>query len=203
MKKILGAKLIIIPYYSKTGNHLTKKKIPKFIHNCVRCGQYCSKNKGVPIYFDDISRWRENGTLTSISKYIGMDMSNGFPKLILEPNENEQGCPVYDSENKNCQIFHDMPLNCQAYPLGYNGEKYFITDQKCQGLGKGDVSLGKLKIQKKASKDAFNAKKESETVVPLMYSIIMGNLVEQSKKAMENMSEEQKEQIDNIVKENE
>ena len=47
---------------------------------------------------------------------------------------------MYDRDNKNCQIHHDMPLNCQAYPLGYNGEKYFVTDKACQGLGEGDIN---------------------------------------------------------------
>jgi len=182
---------------------LTDKKIPKFIHNCVRCGQYCSTVEGVPLYFDDISRWMKNGILGSLSKNIGMNMSKGFPELILEPKENENGCPLFDAENKNCQVFHDMPLNCQAYPLGYNGEKYFVTDQKCQGLGIGEMSIEKLKHQKEAAKNAFNAKKDSNTIVPLLYSIIMGNLVEQSKKAMGNMTDEQKNQLQDIVKEDE
>ena len=55
-----------------------------------------------------------------------MDMSLGFPQLVLETKEGEEGCPMYDSDNKNCQVHHDMPLNCQAYPLGYNGEKYLV-----------------------------------------------------------------------------
>lgn len=135
--------------------------------------------------------------------HIGMDMTDGFPKLILESKEDEKGCPLFDGTNKNCQIFHDMPLNCKSYPLGYNGEKYFITDQKCQGLSKGTMSIEKLNEQKNSAKNTFNAKKDSETMVPLLYSIIMGNLVEQSKKAMENMTDEQKTQIEEIVKEGE
>ena len=109
-----------------------KKRTPKFVYNCVRCGQYCSSVNGVPVYLEDLTRWRKNGTLSSIAQNIGMDMSLGFPQLVLETKENEKGCPMYDSENKNCQVYHDMPLNCQAYPLGYNGEKYFVTDKACQ-----------------------------------------------------------------------
>ena len=107
-----------------------------------------------------------------------MDMSLGFPQLVLETKENEKGCPMYDSENKNCQVYHDMPLNCQAYPLGYNGEKYFVTDTACQGLGEGEMTAEQLKVQRDAAKEDYEARVESNTLVPLLYSIIMGNLVD-------------------------
>ncbi len=177
-----------------------KKEAPKFVYNCVRCGQYCFKVNGVPVYFEDLTRWRKNGTLGSIAPNIGMDMSLGFPQLVLETKEDESGCPMYDSNNKNCQIHHDMPLNCQAYPLGYNGEKYFVTDKACQGLGQGEMTAEQLRTQRDAAKVDYEAKIESNTVVPLIYSIIMSDLVDQSRKAMENMTEEQKDQIQDIVK---
>ncbi len=180
-----------------------KKSAPKFVYNCVRCGQYCSSVSGVPVYFEDLTRWRKSGTLTSIAQNIGMDMSLGFPQLVLETKEDEKGCPMYDSENKNCRVYHDMPLNCQAYPLNYNGEKYFVTDKACQGLGQGEMSAEQLRTQRNAAKADYEAKVESNTVVPLIYSVIMGDLVDQSKKAMENMTDEQKDQLQDMVKEGE
>ena len=180
-----------------------KKRTPKFVYNCVRCGQYCSSVNGVAVYFEDLTRWRKNGTLSSIAQNIGMDMSLGFPQLVLETKEGSKGCPMYDAENKNCQIYHDMPLNCQAYPLGYNGEKYFVTDKACQGLGQGEMTAEQLKNQRDSAKADYEAKIESNTVVPLIYSVIMGDLVDQSKKAMENMTEEQKTQLQDMIKEEE
>ena len=110
---------------------------------------------------------------------------------------------MYDDENKNCQIYHDMPLNCQAYPLGYNGEKYFVTDKACKGLGEGQMTLEQLKTQRDSAKEDYEARLESNTLVPLVYSIIMGDLVDQSRKAMENMSEDQKSQLQDLIKEDE
>lgn len=176
---------------------------PKFVYNCVRCGQYCSSVKDVSVTFADINRWRKNGTLASMSQHIGMNMEGGYPKLVLESKENETGCPMYDLENKNCQIYHDMPLNCQAYPLNFNGEKYFVTDKACKGLGEGEMTAEQLKLQRNAAREDYEARIESNTLVPLMYSIIMGNLVEQSRKAMENMSDEQKAQLQDMVHEEE
>ena len=180
-----------------------KKNAPKFVYNCVRCGQYCSKVESVPVYFDDIKRWRTSGLLASVSQSIGMDMTRGFPQLVLETKENGTGCPMYDHDNKNCQIHHDMPLNCQAYPLGYNGEKYFVTDKACKGLGEGEMTAEQLRIQRDSAKNDYEAKIESNTLVPLLYSIIMGDLVDQSKKAMENMTEDQKTQLQDLIKEEE
>ena len=180
-----------------------KKRTPKFVYNCVRCGQYCSSVNGVPVYFEDLTRWRKNGTLSSIAQNIGMDMSLGFAQLVLETKEDEEGCPMYDSDNKNCQVHHDMPLNCQAYPLGYNGEKYFVTDKACQGLGQGEMTVEQLRTQRDAAKSDYEAKGARNTVVPLIYSVIMGDLVDQSKKAMENMTDEQKDQLQDMIKEGE
>ena len=49
----------------------------------------------------------------------------------------------------------------------------------------------------------YEAKVESNTIVPLIYSVIMGDLVDQSRKAMGNMSDEQKDQLQDIMKEDE
>ena len=85
----------------------------------------------------------------------------------------------------------------------YNGEKYFVTDTACQGLGEGEMTTEQLKIQRDAAKEDYEARVESNTLVPLLYSIIMGNLVDQSKKAMENMTDEQKNQLQDMIKEEE
>ena len=52
-----------------------------------------------------------------------------------------------------------------------------------------------------AALNDYEAKIESNAVVPLLYSVIMGELVDQSRKSMEHMTEEQKAQIQDIVKE--
>ena len=72
------------------------KTAPKFVYNCVRCGQYCSKVKNVPVYLQDITRWRENGILNGLAQNIGMDMSGGFPQLVLETKEEESEHSITD-----------------------------------------------------------------------------------------------------------
>ena len=76
-------------------------------------------------------------------------------------------------------------------------------DKACQGLGQGEMTADQLRIQRDAAKVDYEAKVESNTIVPLIYSVIMGDLVDQSRKAMENMSDEQKDQLQNMTKEDE
>ena len=83
------------------------KTAPKFVYNCVSCGQYCSKIEKVPVSFQDIARWRKNGLLNGLVQNIGIDMAGGFPQLVLESKEGEKGCPMYDSENKYYLIIPD------------------------------------------------------------------------------------------------
>ena len=85
--------------------------------------------------------------------------------------------------------------------LNYNGEKYFVTDKACNGLGEGQMTVEQLKTQRDSAKEDYEARIESNTLVPLVYSIIMGDLVDQSKKAMENMSEDKKSQLQDLIKE--
>jgi hypothetical protein len=63
------------------------------------------------------------------------------------------------------------------------------------------MTVEQLRTQRDSAKEDYEARVESNTLVPLVYSIIMGDLVDQSKKAMENMSEDKKSQLQDLIKE--
>ena len=65
------------------------------------------------------------------------------------------------------------------------------------------MTAEQLRIQRDSAKNDYDARIESNTLVPLLYSIIMGDLVDQSKKAMENMTDDQKTQLQDLIKEEE
>ena len=163
-----------------------KKEASKFIYNCVRCGQYCSSVDGVPVTLQDLLRWQANGEL---------------PRLVLKPPEGkERGCPVYDAESKDCGLYTDLPLNCQAYPLGFNGEKYFVVDQACQGLGEGEMTADKLRAQRDVARAEHRARSSSAATLPVMYGLVMRELMDQSRQAMESMTPEQKADLERYFK---
>jgi len=177
------------------------KAPPKFLYECQRCGQYCAGVEDVPLTVQDLLRWQESGTLNTIVPHIGADLSMGFPRLTLKPKgEAKQGCPFYDADNRNCQLYHDLPLGCRAYPLAYTGKKYVVVDQKCQGLGKGAMTADKLRAQRDAAQEEYQAKVATGGILPLLYGIIMGEMMEQSRKAMDAMSPEQKAELEKMFK---
>ena len=166
-----------------------KKEASKFIYNCVRCGQYCSSVNGVPVTLQDLLRWQANGELGRLVTHLGLETSSGFPRLVLKPSEGkERGCPVYDAESKDCGLYTDLPLNCQAYPLGFNGEKYFVVDQACQGLGEGEVAADKLRTQRDAARAEYEARSSSAATLPVMYGLVMQEMMDQSRQAMDSLS---------------
>ena len=178
-----------------------KKETPKFIYNCVRCGQYCSSVRGVPVTLQDLLRWQANGELGRLVSHLGLENSSGFPRLVLKtPEREEQGCPVYDAETKECGLYDDLPLNCQAYPLGYNGEKYYVVDQACQGLGEGEMPAGKLRAQRDAARAEYEARSSSAATLPVMYGLVMQEMMDQSRQAMDSLTPEQKAELERYFK---
>lgn len=177
------------------------KAPPKFLYECQRCGHYCAGVEGAPLTVQDLLRWQESGTLNTVVPHIGVDISLGFPRLTLKPKgEAKQGCPFYDADNRNCQLYHDLPLGCRAYPLAYTGKKYVVVDQKCQGLDKGAMTADKLHAHRDAALEEYQAKVATGSVLPLLYGIIMGEMMEQSRKAMESMTPEQKAELEKMFK---
>ena len=174
---------------------------PKFIYDCVRCGQYCSSVKGVPVTLQDLLRWQANGELGRLVTHLGLEASSGFPRLVLKPREgDEQGCPVYDADGKACGLYDDLPLNCQAYPLGFNGEKYYVVDQACQGLGEGEMTATKLRAQRDCALNEYEARSSSAATLPVMYGLVMQEMMDQSRQAMDSLTPEQKAELERRFK---
>ena len=178
-----------------------KKETPKFIYNCVRCGQYCSSVRGVPVTLQDLLRWQANGELGRLVSHLGLETDSGFPRLVLKsPEGQEQGCPVYDAEGKACGLYDDLPLNCQAYPLGYDGEKYYVVDQACQGLGEGEMTADKLRTQRDCALTEYEARSSSAATLPVLYGLVMRELMDQSRQAMDSLTPEQKAELERRFK---
>ncbi|MDP6364417.1 MAG: YkgJ family cysteine cluster protein [Candidatus Poseidoniia archaeon] len=170
---------------------------PKFIYDCVRCGQYCSSVDGVPVTLQDLLRWQASGELGRLVTHLGLETDSGFPRLVLKPPEGEeQGCPVYDVKTKDCGLYDDLPLNCQAYPLGYNSQKYYVVDQACQGLGEGEMTTDRLRAQRDCARNEYEARSSSAATLPVMYGLVMRELMDQSRQAMESLTPEQKAELE-------
>lgn len=183
-----------------------KKEIKKYIFNCTKCGQCCEKREFVPVSYTDIRNWTTTGTINSIFQHLKIKT---FPTQVGgETREaisivlagSEKGCPLYDQENKLCNIYHSMPLECKAFPLGFNGQNYIIKDKTVPGLGNGSMTKEKLIADRDSARQDYDARVETQMLLPLTYSLFMQNLLEQQQKIRDEMSEDKRQQLDDLLK---
>ena len=183
-----------------------KPKKKKYIFNCTKCGQCCRKREFVPVSFADIRNWTSNGTINAVFAHLKIQT---FPTQIggetreaisLVLAGSEEGCPMFDRENKLCNIYHSMPLECQAFPLGFNGQNYIIKDKTVPGLGNGTMTKEKLISDRDKARLDYEARMETQMLLPLTYSLFMKNLLEQQQKIRDEMPEDKRKQLEDLLK---
>jgi Fe-S-cluster containining protein len=181
------------------------KKAPgKYVFECQKCGQCCEKKNSVAISMADLERWNKDMTLPSLFPFLTIELKNddwaqiSLKKPDSKEDKIEKGCPLYDAENKICNIYFSMPLYCKSFPLGYDGERYFLKDKNCPGIGKGKMSEEELKEVRKTAKEDFEARVSTTLLLPVMNSLAVKFLMEQSKKQIENLTDEQKDRLKDI-----
>ena len=183
----------------------TKKK---YIFNCTKCGQCCVKREFIPVSLTDIKNWTKSGMINSVFPHLKIKTFQTTPIDQQQPQEfltfviagSENGCPLFDHENRLCNVYHSLPLECKAFPLGYNGKNYFIKDKTVPGIGNGTMTKEQLIEDRDAARADFDARVETQMLLPLVYSLFMQNLMEQQKKVMDEMPEEKRKQLDDLLK---
>ena len=184
----------------------TPKSKKKYVFNCTKCGSCCEKREFVPVTLEDIRNWTKSGTINAVFpnlKFQTLQVSESeekqaFMTLVIAGSEN--GCSLFDKENRLCNIYHTMPLECKAFPLGYNGKNYYIKDKTVPGLGNGTMTKERLIEDRDNARADFEARVETQLMLPMLYSLFMQNLMEQQQKVMEEMPEEKRKQLDDLLK---
>lgn len=177
----------------------------KFVHNCTKCGQCCEKWGEIPIFIEDLQRWIRDGTLQYTLPFIHLEeIPPIYVRLKLQKPETENdpnpsGCPLYDYNNKICNVYSSMPVHCAAYPLAYNGEKYYLVDNESPGLGEGTMTSESLQIARDRAREHFEAASNSGALLPFIYTLILGEIMRKSQEAMSSLSEEDKQQLENLL----
>ena len=92
-----------------------------------------------------------------------------------------------------------MPLYCKSFPLGYDGDKYFLKDPSCPGIGKGVMSEKSLADARKSAKDDFEARVSTSLLLPVVHGLTFKFIIKQSKKRIENLTEDQKEKLRDVL----
>ena len=184
----------------------SEEKPSKFVYNCARCGRFCESQRAIPLTLQDIERWALDGTIHSLSQHMVLEvLQDGFPQMVLKKASDENapeqksGCPMYDEANKICNIHSSMPIHCASFPLGYSGEHYYIRDSECAGLSQGKMTDEWLSECRKRAKTDHEAKIQTNLVLPTVQGVFFAWMMETSRKAVENLSDEQKKQLEDVV----
>ncbi|MFX1484956.1 MAG: hypothetical protein ACFFCP_17395, partial [Promethearchaeota archaeon] len=98
-----------------------------------------------------------------------------------------------------CEIRYSRPISCRTYPLEFNGEKYVLSSKDCPGVGQGEVSKEALQEARSLAEQEFNERIETISSLPVIYTIIMNQMLRQSAEAMQNLSEEDRKKMDEIL----
>ena len=178
----------------------------KYVFNCTKCGTCCEKREFVPISLIDVRNWTQSGLVNAVFPNIkfrtlesaGSEEKQSFMALVITGSD--KGCSMFDQENRLCNIYHSMPLECKAFPLGYNGKSYLIKDKTVPGLGQGTMTKERLIEDRDNARSDFEARVETQMMLPLLYSLFMQNLLEEQQKAMDEMPEEKRQQLDELLK---
>jgi len=126
---------------------------------------------------------------------IGIEML----RKPLEDDSENTSCVFYNEEANACEIRYARPISCQTFPLEFNGEKYVLSSKDCPGVGQGEVSKETLQESRALAEQEFNERIETISALPVVYTIIMNQMMRQSAEAMQNLSEEDRKKMDEIL----
>ncbi|MHA1129422.1 MAG: YkgJ family cysteine cluster protein [Candidatus Helarchaeota archaeon] len=177
---------------------------PKFVFECLedKCpDRKCCNRSPVMIYFEDVKRWTTDQTINVVYSNLELtvDPTMRYPMMILRKYPNETLCSMFNKETKNCNIYYSKPISCSAYPLGFNGNNFYLVDKECPGIGKGEMTKELLKEMRNRAKLEFECRTRTTSTLPLIQMLVMQFFQKQSEQAMASLSEEDKKKLEEIL----
>ncbi len=147
----------------------------------------CHIRPTINVTLGDLTRWSTQGYLVNILPGISLKMPESEKDLIylelmrkpLKKDPEQTACIFFNEEANGCEIRYSRPLSCRAYPLEYNGEKYYLSSKDCPGVVQGEVSKKALQEASDLAGQAFKERGETYTALPAVYSIIMTQMIRQ------------------------
>jgi Fe-S-cluster containining protein len=167
----------------------------------------CHIRPQVLITLGDLARWMTQGYIVNILPGIAIHLPESekdtfFLHAVRKPLESDPettACIFYNEKANACEIRYGRPISCQTYPLEFTGEKYILSSKDCPGVGQGEVSKDALQEARELAEQEFNERKETTAALPAVYSVMMNQMLRQSAEAMQNLSEEDRIKMDEIL----
>ena len=200
----------------------------KFTFKCTRSDKCCLCRGPIPITFWDLELWARNGVVANFMPYLDVyNKPGGGIDLILKPlppppKEGEEEkprdpfgvipiedllevkCPLYNKEKKECLVYDNRPLSCRTYPLEFDGKNFTVVDVECPGVGEEGITKEELKDMRDIAKQMFYELTRMRIALPVLTQLIsqkvMMDLMKQNMEAMSKMSDDDRSQLDEILK---
>ncbi len=182
----------------------------KFKFKCLeqKCDtKACHIRPNINVTHGDIARWTKLGYLRNILPGFTLKLPKSEEDLIsfemlrkpLNTDSESTACIFYNEGANSCEIRYSRPISCRTYPLQYTGEKYILSSKDCPGVGQGEVNKETLQEARSLAEQEFNERIETISSLPVVYTIIMNQMLRQSAEAMQNLSEEDRKKMDEIL----
>ena len=167
----------------------------------------CHIRPVIEVTLGDLSRWTAQGYVMNILPGVSLKTPKSEQELLslemarkpLKKDSEQTACIFFNEEANGCEIRYSRPLSCRSFPLEYNGEKYYLNSKDCPGVGQGEVSKEALQEARDLAEKMFKERGETYSALPAVYSIIMTQMIRQSAEAMQNLSEEDRKKMDEIM----
>jgi Fe-S-cluster containining protein len=175
--------------------------VPKFIFNCTDCRKCCERD--ISIYLEDMNDWMEHGLLYKVLPHLSIEGEyvSLYIQLDKQTLDGKSICVLYDTEKQECTLLDNKPISCRSYPLGYNGKHFIVVDKDCPGLGNGEMTAEKLAAMRETARAEFSSKQETLKLLPMLHAIFIKKFTIESQKAMDELSTEQREELEKILSE--
>ncbi len=167
----------------------------------------CCTRSPVLVTFGDISRWiTQNfvqeifpGLTLNIPKDEGEIFSIETLRNPLEEGSDKTACIFFVKESNACAIRYSRPISCQTFPLAYDGEKFYVTDNSCSGIGQGEVTKEALKDARDLADKEYRERSATLGALPGVYSIIITDMMRKSAEMMKDMKPEDREKLEELM----
>lgn len=167
----------------------------------------CHIRPHVNVTLGDLNRWTVQGYIGHIIAGLRIvpPESEKDPFIIeavrkpLKDDPDGTSCVFFDEDANGCTIRYARPISCRTFPLEHDGEKYFLSNKNCPGVGQGEVSKETLKESRDLAEKDYIERMETAAALPAIYSLVMAPMLRQSAEAMERLSEEDRKRMEDIL----
>ena len=166
-------------------------------NRCQKCGACC---RYYIIEADLVDVLREPRLLGAgyAKQQPTMEELEAGEKVIMLALAKSTPCPFLGQDNR-CTIYETRPIMCRSYPLGFNGQEYYLKNDYCKGLNKKDMTKEQLDTIRNDAFEEYIAHRQTDTVLPIIYGMIFNKILKDSQSFMEKLSDSDESAGDDTV----